>query len=72
MLDMKTQKKIRDTINDSDNGHVESLRQEAFKALTRLKQVDSSMGLTAHERKEVDMNVEIITRAEEKLYGREV
>ncbi len=72
MLDMKTLKKIRDTINDNDNDYVESLREEAFKELTRLKHVDRSSGLNALERKEVDVNIEIITRAEAKLYGRDV
>jgi hypothetical protein len=52
MLDMKTLKDIRDSINDNDNDYVESLREEAFKALTRLKKVESAMGLNALERKE--------------------
>ncbi len=71
MLDMKTLKDIRDSINDNDNDYVESLREEAFKALTRLKKVESAMGLNALERKEVDVNIEIITRAEAKLHGRD-
>jgi hypothetical protein len=71
MLDMKTLKDIRDSINDNDNDYVESLREEAFKALTRLKKVESAMGLNALERKEVDVNIEVITRAEAKLHGRD-
>ena len=71
MLDMKTQKKIRDTINDNDNSYVESLRDEAFLELTRLKNIDRSKGLNALERKELDVNIEIITRAEMKLHGRD-
>ena len=71
MLDMKTQKKIRDTINDNDNDYVESLRDEAFLELSRLKRIDRSKGLNALERKELDVNVEIITRAEMKLHGRD-
>lgn len=71
MLDMKTLKDIRDGINDNDNDYVESLREEAFKALTRLKKVESAKGLNALERKEVDVNIEIITRAEAKLHGRD-
>lgn len=71
MLDMKTLKNIRDTINDNDNDYVESLREEAFKALTRLKKVESTKGLNAFERKEVDVNIEIITRSEAKLHGRD-
>ena len=71
MLDMKTQKKIRDTINDNDNDYVESLRDEAFLELSRLKRIDRSKGLNALERKELDVNIEIITRAEMKLHGRD-
>ena len=71
MLDMKTQKKIRDTINDNDNDYVESLRHEAFLELSRLKRIDRSKGLNALERKELDVNIEIITRAEMKLHGRD-
>ena len=71
MLDMKTQKKIRDTINDNDNDYVKSLRDEAFLELSRLKRIDRSKGLNALERKELDVNIEIITRAEMKLNGRD-
>jgi hypothetical protein len=71
MLDMKTLKNIHDSINDNDNDYVESLREEAFKALTKLKKVDSAKGLNALERKEVAVNIEIITRAEAKLHGRD-
>lgn len=71
MLDMKTQKKIRDTIDDNDNDYVESLRDEAFLELSRLKQIDRSKGLNALERKELDVNIEIITRAEMKLHGQD-
>ena len=71
MLDVKTLNNIRDSINDNDNDYVESLREEAFKALTRLKKVESAKGLNALERKEVDVNIEIITRAEAKLHGRD-
>ena len=71
MLDMKTQKKIRDTINDNDNSYVESLRDEAFLELTRLKNIDRNKGLNALERKELDVNIEIITRAEMKLHGQD-
>ena len=69
MLDMKTLKKIHNIINDNDNDYVEFLREEAFKELTRLKLAESSKGLNAFERKDVDVNIEIITKAEEKLYG---
>jgi hypothetical protein len=71
MLDMKTLKNIHDSINDNDNDYVEYLREEAFKALTKLKKVDSAKGLNALERKEVAVNIEIITRAEAKLHGRD-
>lgn len=71
MLDMKTLKNIRDTINDNDNDYVESLREEAFRALTRLKKVESTKGLNALERNEVDVNIEIITRSEAKLHGQD-
>lgn len=67
MLDMKTLKDIDDSISGSDFNEVKCLRDQAFQELIRLKNAESRFGLNAFERKDVAVNIEIITRTEARL-----
>ncbi len=71
MLDTKTLKDIHNAIKDNDCETVELMRGVAMKELSRLKIAEIGSGLSAGERKDVDVNVEIITEAEAKLNGDE-
>ncbi len=69
MLDTNTLKNIHSAINDNDHETVEFMRGEAIKELSRLKIAEINIGLNAYEKRDVDVNVEIITEAEAKLNG---
>ncbi len=69
MLDTKTLKNIHSAINDNDQETVEFMRGEAIKELSRLKITEINSGLNAYEKRDVDVNIEIITEAEAKLNG---
>ncbi len=69
MLDTTTLKTIHNAINDNDYKSVEYIRSDAIKELGRLKIAGFHRGLNAFERKDIDINVEIITTAEAKLNG---
>ncbi len=69
MLDTTTLKIIRDIINNHDHITLEFMRDEAVKELIRLKTAEASGRLSIYEKKDIAINVEIITRAEEKLNG---
>ena len=71
MLDAKTLKSIHHTIEGHDRKTVEFIRGEAMKALSRLKMAEINSGLNAYEKKDVEVNVEIITEAEARLNGDE-
>ncbi len=69
MLDAKTLNNIHNTIKGNDRKTVKHILGEAVKELSRLKITEISSGLSAGERRDVDVNVEIITEAEAKLNG---
>lgn len=71
MLDTKTLSNIHDAINNNDRTTVEFMLGEAFKELSRLKTAEINSHLNAYQKKDVAINIEIITEAEAKLYGAE-
>jgi hypothetical protein len=71
MLDTETLKGIHNAIHDNDRAMVELMRGEAIRELSRLKIAEINSGLNAYERRDVDVNIEIITEAEARLNGDE-
>ncbi len=69
ILDTKTLKNIHDIIKNNDHETVEFIRSEAVKELRRLKISEVNSRLNAYERRDIAINIEIITRAEVKLNG---
>ena len=66
-MNKKSQQKIHDNMQTSDDNYEKYMKQEAISELNLLKLIDLSKRLESEEKERLQINIEIITKADEIL-----
>ena len=64
-MNKKSQQKIHDNMQTSDDNYEKYMKQEAISELNLLKLIDLSKRLESEEKERLQINIEIITKADE-------
>ena len=66
-MNKKSQQKIHDNIQTCDDKHEKYMKQEGISELNLFKLIDLSKRLESEEKQRLQINIEIITKADEIL-----